>query len=486
MVRILKVKARVGINGDKEADKAAKQACGDGEYVQPWDTEERIMVWAVAKDQDGAKYRLKGKNAETGEQEMQALREMEEMTDAGMEEHGTQDEEETILLEMMGHPETEEATAGREREQRYQRVRREEEIRAQLLDPRPGVQLDEPCERHKEDATRRMSVPLPQKTQRTEGWLNTQTKHLENDKLINKLSIELWKTATYAERRMILKKQAANQLSDMRWVRTLHTEFALRCEGHKGNISIKDSAQSQHAMFSLTRVEALDVFKVMGFDKVFGQKLCEVIINMLASHQLTAEIQPSDDTIPYFEITRFLILLISQTIPDDEIDGLCSERFFYSVDTDRDGELSVDELAEVFGQLFLFDFIRFMPHVGQERFKQVVVKPMHALLLAAAPGDQEMERMCSERFFDGLDRDVDGIISLDELAENFENLFVIGLQTKNLVSDQDVQQKVVPVKHGTHRKGPKNDSLKQVVVKPMHTLILAAAPGDQVTYAHYK
>eukprot|EP00854_Cymbomonas_tetramitiformis_P003774 gene3774-4722_t len=101
-----------------------------------------------------------------------------------------------------------------------------------------------------------------------------------------------------------------------------------------------------------------------------------------------AEKQPADDTIPYFVITRFLILLISEMMPDDEIDGLCSERFFYSVDTDRDGELSVDELAEVFGQLFLFDFIRFMPHVGQERFKQVVVKPMHALLLAAAPGDQ--------------------------------------------------------------------------------------------------
>ncbi|KAK3265202.1 hypothetical protein CYMTET_26095 [Cymbomonas tetramitiformis] len=184
--------------------------------------------------------------------------------------------------------------------------------------------------------------------------------------------------------------EAANQLSDTRWIRNLHTEFAFRCEGHKGNIGIKDSAQSQHAMFSLTRVEALDVFKVMGFDKVFGQTMCEAILDIVISipHNMPAEIQPSDDTIPYFEITRFLILLISQMMPDDEIDELCSERFFYSADTDRDGELSVDELAEVIGQLFLVDFIRFVPQVGQARFKQMVVKPMHTLLLAAAPGDQ--------------------------------------------------------------------------------------------------
>ncbi|KAK3274705.1 hypothetical protein CYMTET_17123, partial [Cymbomonas tetramitiformis] len=196
--------------------------------------------------------------------------------------------------------------------------------------------------------------------------------------------------------------QAANQLSDTRWVRTLHTEFAFRCEGHKGNIGLKDSAQSQHEMFSLTRVEALDVLKVMGFDKVFGETMCEAILDVVSSHphQLPAEKQPADDTIPYFVITRFLILLISEMMPDDE-----------------------------------------------------------------------MERMCSERFFDSLDRDVDGIISFDELAENFENLFVIGLQTRNLVSDQGMQQK---------------ERFKQVVVKPMHTLILAAAPGDQVTYTHYK
>ncbi|KAK3250981.1 hypothetical protein CYMTET_39673 [Cymbomonas tetramitiformis] len=53
--RILKVKAHVGIEGNEQADKAAKQACEDGEYVPAWDNDRTVLLKAMAKDQDGPK-----------------------------------------------------------------------------------------------------------------------------------------------------------------------------------------------------------------------------------------------------------------------------------------------------------------------------------------------------------------------------------------------------------------------------------------------
>eukprot|EP00854_Cymbomonas_tetramitiformis_P015786 gene15786-18718_t len=111
--------------------------------------------------------------------------------------------------------------------------------------------------------------------------------------------------------------QAAEQLSDTKWFRRLQSEFAFRCEGHKGNIGVKDEAESQHELFCVTKSEALEILKDMGFDSALGQATNEAIVNLIASTNHLLPNQIDDASIPYFRLSRFLTNFLSELVPDD-------------------------------------------------------------------------------------------------------------------------------------------------------------------------
>eukprot|EP00854_Cymbomonas_tetramitiformis_P016965 gene16965-20157_t len=51
----------------------------------------------------------------------------------------------------------------------------------------------------------------------------------------------------------------------------------------KSDRSFKDKADSPHEMFSVTRAEALDIFKGMGFERVLGRNMCEMMMDLLTN-----------------------------------------------------------------------------------------------------------------------------------------------------------------------------------------------------------
>ncbi|KAK3289330.1 hypothetical protein CYMTET_3229 [Cymbomonas tetramitiformis] len=187
-VEILKVKAHVGIEGNEQADKAAKQACEDGEYVPPWDNDDTVLLRAVAMDQENVKYPLKGKNAiqtyatkkirEANESQPAVRRWNKTLTgkptewvrrntphsmEAGhrtqeqelddmleLEREGQEDvewdplrEEDDALLDMVEQTTDETTTEEQERQRRHQMVVQEEERRAMIEDPRPRTSWGE-------------------------------------------------------------------------------------------------------------------------------------------------------------------------------------------------------------------------------------------------------------------------------------------------------------------------------------------------------
>ncbi|KAK3268564.1 hypothetical protein CYMTET_22942 [Cymbomonas tetramitiformis] len=251
-VEILKVKAHVGITGNEEADKAAKQACEDGEYVPPWDNDDTVLLRAMATDQENVKYPLKGKNAIqtyvtskireanesqpavrrwnrtlTGKPTEWVRRNVPHSTEAGhrtqeqelddmleLEREGQEDmewdplrEEDDALLDMMEQTTDETTTEEQERQRRHQMVVQEEERRAMLEDPRPRTNWAESRATQKEAELRRKQIKIPSQVERTTEWMDKHMKDLIGDKPIHKLSNEHWKQASFAERRTILKSR---------------------------------------------------------------------------------------------------------------------------------------------------------------------------------------------------------------------------------------------------------------------------------------
>eukprot|EP00854_Cymbomonas_tetramitiformis_P001419 gene1419-biopygen1281 len=235
----------------RPADKAAKQACEDGEYIQPWDNDETLLLQALATDQDGVKYLLKGKNAvqthvtkmireananepavqrwnrtltgeptewvrsappntrtaqRTQEQELEDMLELEREGQEDMEQEPPEGEDEA-LMEMVGQQTAEVSADEREREQRHQMVAQEEERREMLEDPRPRTSCDDSRAKRKETTLRQRRVTIPNQTERTDEWLNEHMKELVGDKPIHKLSNEHWKQASFAERKTVLKSR---------------------------------------------------------------------------------------------------------------------------------------------------------------------------------------------------------------------------------------------------------------------------------------
>ncbi|KAK3261402.1 hypothetical protein CYMTET_29688 [Cymbomonas tetramitiformis] len=244
-VEILKVKAHVGIAGNEQADKVAKQACKDGEYVQPWDNDETLLLQAMATDQDGVRCLLKGGSAvqkhvtkrirdmsagepavqrwnrtltgeptgwartappntraaqRTQEQELEDMLELEreEQDDMGQD---LQEGEDDALMDMMEQPMAEATAEDVAREHRHQMTIQEEEHREMLEDPRPRTNWGESRARRKEATLRRRRVTIPKQAGRADEWLNNHMKELVGDKPIHKLSNEHWKQATFAERK---------------------------------------------------------------------------------------------------------------------------------------------------------------------------------------------------------------------------------------------------------------------------------------------